>query len=175
MRKSVDAFDENVSDWTVLNSLKTPGDEAIWAHIPEFFGWEETDRGRGLVIELLRDQDGLISRTLLDWLWEHGYDERTQAAVTELAAYWEARMIPSRSLGLHNIVVQIMAEDKLRLVVIDGLGSTEFVPFSKWSRAYALRRSKSKIAGLRLDIEDLITRKKRNQGPGSRGFLLSRN
>ncbi|HSH96549.1 MAG TPA: YrbL family protein [Roseimicrobium sp.] len=175
VRKGVDAFDENVSDWTVLHSLKNAGDKAIWSHIPEFFGWEETDRGRGLVIELLRDEDGLISRTLLDWLWEHGYDERTQAAVTELAAYWEARVIPSRSLGLHNIVAQVMPGGKLRLVVIDGLGSTEFIPFSKWSRAYALRRSRSKIAGLRVDIDDLIARKKRNQGPGSRGFLLSRH
>jgi hypothetical protein len=174
MRKSVDDFDENVSDWKVLNDIHGAGDTTLWRHLPRFYGWEETDRGRGLVIELVRDADGLIARTLLDRLWESGYDEPMKAAVAELAAFWEARTIPSRSLGLHNIVAQARQDGGFRLLVIDGLGSTEFLPFSVWSRAYALRRSRSKIDELRRDIEDLITRKAEQRESGSRGFLLSR-
>jgi hypothetical protein len=174
VRKSVDDYDENVSDWKVLDALHGAGDTSLWQHLPRFYGWEETDRGRGLVIELVRDADGLISRTLLDRLWETGYDANLQAAVAELAAFWEARTIPSRSLGLHNIVAQTKPDGGLRLLVIDGLGSTEFFPFSRLSRAYALRRSRGKIEGLRRDIAELMERKARNRDAGARGFLLSR-
>lgn len=174
LRKSTSSFNENISDWKVLHRLEKSGDEDIWAHIPRCHGWEETDRGPGLVIELLRDSDGLISRTLLDWAWENGECPVLGDTVEELAVYWESRTIPSRSLGLHNIVMQELGDGKHRLVVIDGLGSTEFFPFSRCSRRYALRRSRSKIQRLRRDLADLLKKREEKQSPGHRGFLLSR-
>lgn len=174
IRKSVDSFDESATDWKVLNALAKSGDKDVWNHIPKFYGWSQTDRGRGLVIELLRDEDGLISRTLLDVLWERGYDSALRRAVDELAAFWEVRTIPSRSLGLHNIVAQLQPGGRIRLVVIDGLGNTVFFSFSRWIRAYALRRARSKVDGLRQDIETLLEQRMTRTDPGFRGFLLSR-
>ncbi len=174
LRKGENSFDENFADSTVLHALESENDPAIWDHVPRFHGWVETDRGRGLVIELLRDGDGLISRSLLDWIWMHGPCGELDRAIDELAEFWESRTIPSRSLGLHNIVMQERGPDDRRLVVIDGLGSTEFLPISKWSRSYALRRSRSKIARMRRDVAELLQRREKNQDPGRRGFLLKR-
>lgn len=174
LRKRTDSFNENISDWKVLHLLEKTGDPGIWSHIPKCHGWEETDRGPGLVIELLRDSDGLISRSLLDWAWIHGDGPVLEEAVNTLADYWEKHTIPSRSLGLHNIVMQELGGGEHRLVVIDGLGSTEFFPFSKCSNRYALRRSRSKIQRLRNDLADLLKKREENQSPGHRGFLLSR-
>lgn len=173
-RKGEIAFDENYSDWMVLRDLAATDDPTIWQHVPHFHGWVETDRGRGLAIELLRDDDGFISRTLLDWIWKNDRCDRLDSAVDAFTAFWESHTIPSRSLGLHNIVVQQKQDGSCRLVIIDGLGNTQFLPFAKWSRRYALRRSASKTSRLRSEIVELLDRRKNNQDPGKRGFLLSR-
>jgi hypothetical protein len=174
IRKNEYDFDENVSDWKVLAMLASDPDTSMWSHLPGFHGWAETDRGRGLVVGLIRDANGLISRTLLDWIWQNGPAERLDAAIDTFCKFWEKRTIPSRSLGLHNIVVREEADGSCRLVVIDGLGDTQFIPFSKISRQYALRRSASKTARLRREILELIESRKNREDPGKRGFLLSR-
>jgi hypothetical protein len=79
MRKSVEAFDENISDFNVLSMFS--GGALFNKHVPLLYGWEMTDRGRGLVMELFRDSNGLISRSLREYIWEHGYDDIARAAV----------------------------------------------------------------------------------------------
>lgn len=173
-RKNDNAFDENYSDWMVLSKLASINNPLIWQHLPHFHGWVETDRGRGLAIELLRDADGLISRTLLDWIWKNGTTEVIEDSINKFILFWESNTIPSRSLGLHNIVVQETQDNSCRLVLIDGLGSTQFFPFTKWSRRYAMNRSASKTARLRREIRELLERRNNKKHPGNRGFLLAR-
>jgi hypothetical protein len=173
-RKSVHDFDESFRDYCTLKILESDNDPSIWRHLPRCFGWVETDRGRGLVIELIRDADGLISRSFLDYLWMHSYDDRAQAAVDELAQFWEVSVIPTRSLGLHNIAAQWRPDGTLRLVVIDGFGSTAFIPLPRWSKTIETKRMRRQILALRQDILATLTRKSRGEGRGEEGFLLSR-
>ncbi|MDP1708722.1 MAG: YrbL family protein [Gammaproteobacteria bacterium] len=56
-RKSVHDFDDSFRDYRTLKTLESDNDPAIWRHLPRCFGWVETDRGRGLVIELIRDAE----------------------------------------------------------------------------------------------------------------------
>ena len=41
-------------------------------HIPNFYGLCETNLGQGIVVELIRDQDGEVSRPL-NWYLAEGY------------------------------------------------------------------------------------------------------
>lgn len=126
------------------------------------------------MIELVRDADHLISRSLLDYLWTTGHDEHVREAVACFGDYWQSNTIPSRSLGLHNIAAQLQADGTMRLVLIDGLGSTEAIPLSKLCRKYALHRARKKVTALSSDIDILLKRKQQGLDPGPYGFLLSR-
>lgn len=171
-RKSVRDYDESFSDWRVFQWLEKMNDPSVWDHLPRCHGWTDTDLGPGFVIELIRDADGLISRSFLDYLWTHGYDERARQGMDALARFWEARTIPSRSLGLHNMAAQLRADGTMRLVVIDGFGRTTIFP--QLNRSGALARSRRKMASVRQTIEETLERKQKGADPGKFGFLLSR-
>jgi len=173
-RKSEEQFDKNYRDWAVLAELEAKNDPAIWQHLPRCYGWVETDRGRGLVIELIRDPDGQISRRFKDYLWNEGYDERSREAVDQFAAYWDAHPIPTPTLVLYNFAAQIQPDGKVRLVFIDGMGDTELFPLGRVSQTLARWKSARKLRDMRQRIDDLIRQKQRGDDPGKWGFLLSR-
>ena len=179
IRKSERSFDENFSDWSVMQSLEARKDPTVWEHIPRCYGWEETDRGKGLVIELLRDADGLISLSLLHWIWENGSGEKLDRAIAAFTAFWETHTIPSRSLGLHNISMQELADGNSRMVLIDGLGSTNFsttnpFPFDHWTRYFAICSSCRKVRRMKREINELLKKRETGSSPSKRGVLLSR-
>jgi hypothetical protein len=171
IRKSIDDMNENCNDWQIIEKLAARRDETIWRHIPKCHGWALTDMGPGLVVDLIRDADGLISRSLLAYLWECGLEEAVEQAVEELISFWSSTRVPSRSLGLHNIVARRLDDQQLCLVVIDGFGSTQWLPLPILSSLYAKRRA----LRIRTDIHSLLARKERNLDPGNYGFLLRRS
>ena len=173
-RKTVRDVDENHQDWKTLAGLGATVEERVWRHVPRLHGWVETDLGRGLVVDLVRDADGLISRSFLAYIWENGFDDAACRAVDELVGFWEEGAIPSRSLGLHNMAARRDADGSLRLVVVDGLGSTEFFPLSFLLSSYARRRARRRAEAIRDDVRALLARKRRGVGPGPFGFLLTR-
>jgi PhoP regulatory network protein YrbL len=173
-RKTVASQDESLQDWRTLMGLAARAGPDLWEHVPKCHGWIETDRGRGLVLDLVRDADGQIARSFLAHLWEHGFEPRAQAAVRALVTFWNEAAIPSRSLGLHNMTARLAADGSLRLLVIDGFGSTELIPISRLLPWYARRRAASRTAAIYRDIEILLARQKRGESPGDYGFLFSR-
>lgn len=170
IRKSVDDMNENWSDYKTLNSLARSYDECIWRHVPRCHGWAQTDIGPGLVVDLIRDADGLISRSLLAHLWDDGLDSVVNAAVDELIKFWVSKRIPSRSLGLHNIAARRLIDGRVRLVVIDGFGATQMLKFPILAAQHARKRAEN----IRVDIKNLSDRKEKKLDPGKYGFLLSR-
>lgn len=172
LRKIARGFDENMNDWKVLSSLQKAGSDEVWAHLPALKGWMETDRGRALAMELIRDYDGLISRSLLDWINTHGSRPCLFRAIDDFCRFWESQTIPSRSLGLHNIVMQEFEPGSYRLVFIDGFGSTSLIP---WSRLGARGRARAvlrKTERLRKEVSDYLAAPR---NPRQRGVLLKRN
>ncbi|HNA81119.1 MAG TPA: YrbL family protein [Thiobacillaceae bacterium] len=173
-RKSANKYDDSLRDFQILKALESDADSVTWQHIPRCLGWVETDRGRGLVTDLIRDADGLISRNLLEYLWTNHYDDRVQAAVDEFARFWESGRIPSRSLFLDNIAAQVRSDGTLRLVVIDGLGSTVLIPWYTWSTTLGRIWARRKIQELRRDIAIQVERRRTQAAPSKATFLHSR-
>ena len=174
-RKSVRSFDENRNDWETLRNLELREGPEVWEHVPRCFGYQETDLGPGLVVELLRDYDGLISRSFLDLLWEAGSSKGFDLAIEEFGDFWEKHAVPSRQLDLYNISAQQVAPDVYRLVLIDGFGDTTILPSWLLSPKMALARRQRKVARFQERIQMLLDNKKRGGTPGYHGFLDSRN
>jgi len=129
--RSLHAFDENREESKVLSALAEIQPDEAGRLFPKCYGWVETPFGSGLQLTLFRDKDGCISATLEMELVRHGISTQLIDAVEAFKDQWRETAIPSRQLLLHNIVIR-KDEDHWRLAVIDGLGSGEALPLSKW-------------------------------------------
>jgi len=92
-------------------------------HIPGFHGLCETNRGRGIVVDLVRDYDGQISRPL-NWYLAQGFPiEEFEPHLEELKrSFLEQLIIFNHDLTVGNILVQKTSAARFRMVAIDGLG-----------------------------------------------------
>ena len=104
-------------------------------HIPGFHGICETSRGKGIVVDLVRDYDGQISRPLSGYL-ALGYPiEEFEPFLEELKQFLLQQLIVFDSeLEIDDILVQKTSASKFRMVAIDSLGdSAAFDPASIFS------------------------------------------
>jgi hypothetical protein len=163
LRKSAATFDQNMAEYEALARCRR--EPELLAHLPRLWGWEETDRGRGLVVEMIRDRNGEISSTLQRHIWNHGLDERARNALDELVVFWERHAIPAKDFYSHNLLAQDVAPDRLRLVLVDGFGSKEFIPLHRFSKCIAVRQARRRIRGLHAEIERLLDCKRNNIRP----------
>lgn len=167
-------FDDNAEEFRVMTDIYSRLGEHAFACISQCFGFEPTDLGAGLCSELIRDGDGRISRTLKQHIWDHGYTNELQAAVTQFGTVWAHLGIPSRDLLVHNLVVQCQDSDDdiVRLVCIDGLGSASAIPDHWLPRALRLSRAARKVENLHARIQHLLAARARNEFPGTHGLLM---
>lgn len=167
--KPASAFDDNAEEWRVMEHLQATIAD-IGRHIPHCDGFAETDLGPGLVSGLVRSSDGSVALPLKQRLWQDGYTDELQESVDELAAFWVDNAVPSRKLILHNVVVEQQA-DHARLWVIDGIGSSDLLPFARWSKTLRRQKSERKIADLRSRIDTLMKTRSEGGDPGRHGFM----
>lgn len=132
--------------------------------IPSDYQRVYTDLGPGVSSELFRDDDGLICKTLESHIWIGGLTEELQAAIDDFHKEWEQLAIPTRTLMLHNIIVQ-RHEGTLRLRFIDDFGFADFLPFVKWSRTLQKRKVKRRLAEFRRKIAFLAGLKAEGKRP----------
>jgi hypothetical protein len=125
--------------------------EVLRPFIPAYHGFVATSRGRGLVVELVRDADGRPSRHLKDWLRAASPEaaapllERLDA-LFELLLRHEAWLM---DLNLTNFTAQIADDGTAwpRLVDIKRLADKkELFQVSGWSRALMRRKLARRIA-----------------------------
>ena len=110
-------------------------------HVPRFYGLCTTDRGDGIVVELIRDFDGAVSRPLNTYL-ANGYP------IEEFEPYLDALhrslrrnlILFNHDLHIGNLLFQKRAPGDARLVAIDGLG--DVVAIDWLDRIAPLRRRK---------------------------------
>ena len=174
-RKTVSHFDENDREWAAAQWMERHRDQAIWTHVPRYHGWVETDLGRGLLTEVCRDDDGLISRSLLDYFWTHGHTNSVRRAIEDFAEFWIREAVPAHNFILNNLVCQKQADGRLRIWVVDGLGSRAWIPVFRWCKPVARRDARNRIDHLHLRIQQVLKRIESGSKPrNSNGFLLSR-
>ncbi|MBK1833679.1 hypothetical protein JIN78_06350, partial [Roseibacillus ishigakijimensis] len=127
-----------------------------------------------LVVDLVRDHDGLISRSLFDYLWETGDPAPFQPALTEFAEFWKTHTIPNRKLALFNLAAQEYEPGKYRLQLIDGFLKKPVYSLVRLSHRYALGKSQRQIKDMYRYIDKALKAREENKLPGELGFLKSR-
>jgi hypothetical protein len=112
-------------------------------HLTRMHGWVETNRGRGLVFDLVQQPDGTPCPTLPQALRAGMLDEDAAHRLISEAFDWMiANKVVLGDCGVSNFVVRDGADGSRHLVVVDGLGARHF-GFKYWIRrrlAFLARR-----------------------------------
>lgn len=129
-----------------------------WDALSHFYGLVETNLGTGAVFELVRDYDGNVSKTLEFYLEQYSvlesigtneknelYDEIARS-VEQLKGDLVNNTILIRSLLPENVLFKKLSETTGRLVVIDNIGNTDFLPLCDYSKCLSRRKIERKWA-----------------------------
>ena len=105
-----------------------------WRNLARYYGETQTTAGRGAVFELIRDDNGAVSKTLQHYLeTEQTFiiDELTNAML-QLYTYMIEEKVITMTLQAKNICYQRKGKDATngsgRLVLIDNIGHADFIP-----------------------------------------------
>ena len=92
-------------------------------HIPDFHGLCDTNLGRGMVVELIRNYDGEISRPLSWYLAQGVPIEEFEPFLEEMKqSFLEKLTIFNHDMVISNLLFQKTSSGSARMVAIDGLG-----------------------------------------------------
>ncbi|MDP8170453.1 YrbL family protein [Phocoenobacter skyensis] len=97
--------------------------------------WIETNLGRGLAFQLIRDYSGEISKGIISY-----YNQSTinhQVLNNDLNIFKEKILkmpIPVRDLALSNVVYQRLTPNTGRFIIIDGIGKPTFITIKSHTR-----------------------------------------
>lgn len=147
-------YDENRSELSELRLLQRRLGDRMSTHFPQPFGLCETDLGEGLVVEHILGDDQKTALTLKNYLWLYGYDDDCRQA---LEAFWQFlfryRVLVRDPLP-RNLALARRSTERPNIVMIDGFGSSDLLPFRTWFGPLAQK----KIASRRLRTEKAIAR-----------------
>lgn len=103
-------------------------------HLPKFYGEVQSNRGDGFVVDLIRDYNGKVSKTLL-WYLKKGYSiAEFEPYLFDLKKYFMKNLIIfNYDMMSSNLFFQKLSRKKARLVLIDGLGDTVYI---QWFNAF---------------------------------------
>jgi hypothetical protein len=94
-----------------------------YTHLPRFYGTQKTSLGQGLVVDLVRDFDREISKSL-KWYLDSGRPISDFEPHLELLKSYllDNLVIFNHDVVARNLLFQKLAQDSSRLVLIDGIG-----------------------------------------------------
>lgn len=167
-------YDENRSELRELLRLKRRLGPLHGIHFPEPYGLVETDLDEGLVVERVFDNDGQTSLTLKNYLWLYGLDKKCAEALEVFWSFLVKHSVAVRDPMPHNLVVQQNDDERLRIVMIDGFGSSDFLPFRYWVPALAARKLESRRRRMERRIQRELEAKRRGQVPSAEGMAKTR-
>ena len=120
--------------------------DAMSRHLPLCYGYEETDLGPGLVLDLVSDADGRISRSIREMI-STGFDlQELRPAYDEFGKFLLDNVILTRNLHDHNMVAQHLEDGSWRIVLIDGVGDPSWVPLASWFRSLGEKKVRKRLA-----------------------------
>ncbi len=118
-----------------------------WLSLPKFYGNEDTNMGSGAVFDLIRDEDGQVSKTLefyLDNLAStSALVEPISQALSRLKQDLLEQNIITMTLKPKNMVLQ-QQNDGLRCLIIDNIGNSDIIPISSYVRFFGKRKIERK-------------------------------
>jgi hypothetical protein len=114
--------DQTQRDLKFYRKLKKRGIKGI-PHVPDFHGLCDTNLGRGIVVDLIRNYDGEISRPLNWYLAEGIPIEEFNEFLAELKqSFLQNLIIFNNDMTISNLLFQRSSSRSAQLVAIDGLG-----------------------------------------------------
>lgn len=153
---------ERFSEWHHGGSIGDQHNAREWAayrqvggllapYLPACHGFVATSRGRGLIVELMRNADGRPSAHLKDWLRETPADAAAPllGRLNELFDLLLRHEIWLMDLNLTNFVAQIDGDGGARPMLIDikrVADNKELFQISGWSRTLMRRKLERRIA-----------------------------
>jgi hypothetical protein len=115
-----------------------------WMMLAKFYGNVETNLGEGAVFELIRDYNGEVSKTLVNYFSAHNETDLNyqyfHQALLGLKQYLLKWKIVTISLKPQNIVYKKTYESEGFLVVIDNIGNSDFIPICNYIDWMATRK-----------------------------------
>ena len=136
-------FDDNARELDSFRQLERK-DDVVWAHFPRCYGLVETSFGKGIATDLIRDGDGAVSHSFRDHVASCGKTQELFSALDDFFQILLRENVATRDILDHNLVVRVGA-DGLRVYMIDGFGSSEFIPISSWIPMLGRRKVLRKI------------------------------
>lgn len=139
-------IDENRREAAYYAHLARRG--VSWEMLPRFHGLLQTNLGEGAVFDLVRDYNGQVSHTLAHYLASKQLtaDHATvlSTALVNLKSYLLQNRVITMTLKPKNILFQQHAQDEGRLVIVDNIGNSDFIPLANHSKWLAQRKIQRK-------------------------------
>ena len=136
--RSTESFDDNLREQNAYMQKALKSDNPkIWNHLAKWYGMVETSIGIASETELIRN-NGHIAETLEEYLFRDGLTNEIKNAIEEFHTWLRDYLVLTKNLIPHNLVLTSQ-EGKLKIKIIDGLGSQAFFPLPSYSNIFAKR------------------------------------
>jgi len=93
-----------------------------WKHLPRFYGEVQTNKGKGFIVELIRDYDGEVSKSFKYYIEKDGLEKYKKELENYKNYLLENYVIFNYGMMQGNILLRKNSETDFDLVLIDGLG-----------------------------------------------------
>ena len=105
-------------------------------------GVVNTNRGQGVVYDLIKDFDGSVSRTLRHYLLknEASFNQLVIETIEAIKKNFYDNAIVFCDLNTSNILLQRVDEQTYRGVVVDGIAHNNFIPLCDYSVAFSRKK-----------------------------------
>jgi len=141
--KRLKSFDDQWKEAKAYRHLKRRG-QLDYSHVPRCYGTVATDHGTGIVTALYRDWNGAFPKNLEELL-PAGMTPAIRTAIDEFKHWLRRELFLTRDLLPHNIIAVAESPERYRLIIVDGIGNSEFVPVSHWFACCARLKIERKI------------------------------
>ncbi len=130
--------------------------DICWDVLPRFHGLIDTNKGSGAVFDLIRDFDGEVSKTLEHYLSSKRLDNSENAGIKEAISIFKHELhrqaIITMTLSPKNIMYKKMTPNSGRLIVIDNIGNSDFIPICNYINYLAKKKIARKLRRFHLTI-----------------------
>ncbi len=121
-------FDETNKELKALRLWHKKYGDAIYAHIPRFYGMVETSKGLAMELDFIHNEGKVTS--LRGFIKENGKTDAIRKAVDDLGRFITKYSLIIRDFALANVAVKLVDGQPV-LYIIDGYGSSELIPVSR--------------------------------------------
>ncbi|HEC74986.1 MAG TPA: hypothetical protein ENI26_11550 [Methylophaga aminisulfidivorans] len=106
-----------------------------WVSLPRFYGNEETNIGPGAVFDLIRDDDGQVSKTLEFYLDNLESYQALIPSIAESLRFLKADLISQNIITMtlkpKNMVIQRLSQ-QTHCLIIDNIGNSDVLAISSY-------------------------------------------